>query len=210
MGGVEEHATEADAAARRRTAWLAAGVIATFAAALLVWARRDPGGFAAELGIGADIPARGWLAAALVAATYTAYTLWAVPQVRPVVSEIYWFRALAVPLAVGSGLVEEMFFRHILMTWFADGGLGTVPQVLLSALVFAAVHTIWVVFGRSWAAVLPILLSTFALGVLMSLVYLASDRVVLPAVIAHAAINLVIEPGLLLNSARQAVAQSSS
>lgn len=164
MGAVEEHATEADAAARRRTAWLAAGVIATFAAALLVWAGRDAGGFAAELGIGADIPARGWMVAGLVAVAYTAYTLWAVPQVRPVVTEISWFRALAVPLAVGSGLIEEMFFRHVLMTWSADGGLGTVPQVLLSALVFAAVHTIWVVFGRSWAAVLPILLSTFALG----------------------------------------------
>ena len=210
MGAVEEHATEADAAARRRTAWLAAGVIVAFAAALLIWAGRDPDAFAAELGIGADIPPRGWIVAGLVAAVYTAYTLWAVPQIRPVVSEVSWFRALAIPLAVGSGLVEEMFFRHILMTSFAHGGLGAVAQVLLSALAFAAVHTIWVVFGRSWAAALPILLSTFALGVLMSLVYLASDRVVLPAVIAHAAINLVIEPGLLLNSARQAVARSSS
>lgn len=199
-----------DAAARRRTAWLAAGVIVTFAVALLIWAGRNPAGFAAELGIGADIPVRGWIVAGLVAAAYTAYTVWAVPQVRPIISEISWFRALAVPLAVGSGLIEEMFFRHTLMTWFADAGLGTVPQILLSALLFAAVHTIWVVFGRSWTAVLPILLSTFALGVLMSLVYLASDRVVLPAVIAHVAINLVIEPGLLLNSARQAVARSSS
>ena len=207
MGAVEEHATEADAAARRRTAWLAAGVIVAFAAALLIC---DPDAFVAELGIGADIPPRGWIVAGLVAAGYTAYTLWAVPQIRPVVSEISWFRALAIPLAVGSGLVEEMFFRHILMTSFAHGGLGIVTQVLLSALAFAAVHTIWVVFGRSWTAALPILLSTFALGVLMSLVYLASDRVVLPAVIAHAAINLVIEPGLLLNSARQAVARSSS
>lgn len=208
--GTDAVASVGDAAARRRTAWLAAGVIVTFAVALAIWAGRDPGAFAAELGIGADIPARGWIVAGMVAVTYAAYTVWAVPQVRPIITEISWFRALAVPLAVGSGLIEEMFFRHTLMTWFADAGLGTVLQIVLSALLFAAVHTIWVVVGRSWSAVLPILLSTFALGVLMSLVYLASDRVVLPAVIAHAAINLVIEPGLLLNSARQAVARSSS
>lgn len=98
-----------------------------------------------------------------------------------------------------------MFFRHLLMSWFAAAGLGTALQIVVSALLFAATHTIWVVFGRSWKAVLPILLSTFGLGVLMSLVYLASGRIVLPAVAAHNAINLLIEPGLLLSSARHAV-----
>lgn len=44
------------------------------------------------------------------------------------------------------------------------------------------------------------LLSTFGLGVLMSLVYLASGRIVMPAVIAHMVINLVIQPGPFLSS----------
>lgn len=196
--------------ARRRTVWLSAGVIAAFTLALLIWAGQDPATFAAEVGLGSDIPPFGWIAAGLVAAVYAVYTLWVVPEIRSVVLEVSWFRALAVPLALGSGLIEEMFFRHRLMSWFAAIGLGTVLQVVVSALIFAAVHTVWVVFGRRWMAVLPILLSTFGLGVLMSLVYLASGRVVLPAVVAHVAINLVIEPGLLLSSARHAVARRSA
>lgn len=197
--------TTAETAARRRTARLAAGVIVVFALGLLLWAGPDAAAFAAELGLGTDIPASGWIVAALAAACYAGYTLWAVPEIRPVALEVSWFRALAVPLALGSGLIEEMFFRHLLMSWFAAVGLGTVLQIIVSALLFAATHTIWVVFGRSWRAVLPILLSTFGLDVLMSLVYLASGRIVLPAVAAHIAINLLIEPGLLLSSARHAV-----
>lgn len=194
-----------EAAARRRTVRLSTYVIVAFALALVVWAGSDVSAFVADLGVGAHIPPVGWIAAALTVAVYAGYTLWAVPEVRPVVLEVSWFRLLAVPLAVGSGLIEEMFFRHFLMSWFAAVGLGTLLQIVVSALIFAAVHTIWVVFGRSWKAVVPILLSTFGLGVLMSLVYLASGRIVLPAVIAHVAINVVIEPGLLLSSARYAV-----
>lgn len=194
-----------EAAARRRTVRVSAGVIVAFALALFIWAGPDITAFATELGLGADIPLIGWGAAALAAAVYAGYTLWAVPEIRPVVFEVSWFRALAVPLALGSGLIEEMFFRHFLMSWFATVGLGTVLQIVASAVLFAAAHTIWVVFGRSWRSILPILLSTFGLGVLMSLVYLASGRIVLPAVVAHMAINLLIEPGLLLSSARHAV-----
>jgi membrane protease YdiL (CAAX protease family) len=199
------NSTAAEADARRRTVRLSAGVIVAFALALLIWAGADVAAFAGELGLGAEISASGWTAAALAAAIYVCYTLWAVPEIRPVVSEVSWFRALAVPMALGSGLIEEMFFRHFLMSWFAAAGLETVLQIIVSAVIFAAVHTIWVVFGRSWRAVLPILLSTFGLGVLMSLVYLASGRIVMPAVVAHMVINLLIEPGLLLSSARHAV-----
>lgn len=192
--------------ARRRTTRLALLVTAVFALALAIWIVPDPGGFAHSLGLGETVPATGWALAALVVVAYTAYTLWAVPAIRPVAIEISWFRALAVPLAVGSGLIEEMFFRHVLMSAGDAAGMPVLLQVAVSAVIFAAVHTVWVLFGRSWQAVLPILLSTFGLGVLMALVYLASDRIVLPAVLAHGAINLVIEPGLLLSSARLAAA----
>ena len=101
-----------------------------------------------------------------------------------------------------------MFFRHFLMSMLQAAGLAVVGQVLISALIFAMVHSVWVLFGAGWRTVLPILLSTFGLGVLMSLVYLASGRVALPAAAAHMAINLVIEPGLLLSASRAAVARS--
>lgn len=197
------HPPETETAARRRTVRFSAGVLTVFTLALLLWAGTDPSEFIRELGVGAQIPLKGWCVAAIATVAYTTYTLWAVPEIRPVTVETSWFRALALPLAAGSGLIEEMFFRHFLMSWFAAVGFGTLLQILTSALIFAAAHTVWLVFGNSWRTLLPILLSTFGLGILMSLVYLASERVILPAVLAHAAINLVIEPGLLLKSARR-------
>lgn len=194
-------------AARRRTVRMSAQVVAAFTVALLLWVPFDPDGFARGLGLGASIPARGWLVAGAVVVAYASYTLWAVPETRPVARELSWFRSLAVPLALGSGLVEEMFFRHYVMSILQTAGFPAVAQVLASAALFALVHSVWVLFGANWRTVLPILLSTFGLGVLMALVYLASGRVALPAVVAHAAINLVIEPGLLLSASRAAVAQ---
>lgn len=197
----------AESAARRRTVRFSLQVTIAFLLALLLWAPSDPEGFARGLGLGASIPPAGWLLAGAGAVLYASYTLWAVPEIRPVARELSWFRSLAVPLAVGSGLVEEMFFRHFVMSMLQGAGLHAVVQVLVSAALFAAVHSVWMVFGASWRAVLPILLSTFGLGVLMSLIYLASGRVALPAVVAHAAINLVIEPGLLLSASRAAVSR---
>lgn len=190
--------------ARRRTALLAVFALAALTVPLLFWVPPDPDQFLTALGFGAEIPLSGWVTAALVVLTYTVYTMWAVPEIRPIVTEFSWFRAIAIPLALLSGVVEEYFFRMLVMDTFAGVGMPVVLQVLVSALIFASAHIVWVLFSRSWRAVMPILFSTTGLGVLLGLVYLFSDRIVLPAVIAHIAINLVIEPGLLLNAAKQA------
>ncbi|GAJ97876.1 hypothetical protein JCM19055_764 [Geomicrobium sp. JCM 19055] len=83
-------------------------------------------------------------------------------------------------------------------------GYGVLLQTFISATIFAAAHLIWVLFSRDWRFILPVLISTFVLGVLLSLAYVASDRVVLPVIVAHIVINLIIEPGLLYNSAKEA------
>lgn len=205
VGKVEvSHVPNGLSPSRRRALVLAWGAIAVFLAALGLWFVPAPGEFAVVLGWGSDIPVRGWVVAGAAAALYTAYTLWAVPAIRPLVFERSWFRAIGVPLALLSGLIEEMFFRHVVMTWLAAMDVNVLLQIVLSALLFASAHAVWALFGKSWPATVPILASTFGLGVLMSFVYLASDRVVLPAVLAHAAINLVIEPGLLLSSSHRA------
>lgn len=199
-----------EVAARRRTVVISVFALAALAAPLLIWVPPDPGRFLMALGFGADIPAFGWVAAALVVVTYTAYTLWAVPEVR----------VRLTPSSLGSGRwrsrlhccpvwSRNTFFRMFVMDSFAGMGMPVVLQVLVSALIFAAVHTVWVLFSRSWRVVLPVLFSTAGLGVLLALVYLFSDRIVLPAVIAHIVINLVIEPGLLLNAAKQAFRPAS-
>ena len=83
-------------------------------------------------------------------------------------------------------------------------------QIVLSAALFAVVHGVWVMFAKSWRIATPVLCSTFALGVLLSLVYVASDRVIIPAILTHVAINLVIEPGLLHHATLRATRPAAS
>lgn len=194
-----------EAAARRRTTFLAIGIVASFTSALAVWILPNPPRFFAAMGVGDPIPGLGWASAAVVAIAYASYTMWAVPAVRTIAVELSWFRLLAIPLAPLSGVVEEMFFRRVVMDGLASAGTSLLTQIVISAAIFAAVHSLWALFSKSWRIVLPVVSSTTVLGVLLALVYVASDRVVFPAVLAHIAINLVIEPGLLYSAAKDAV-----
>ncbi|MFT2752989.1 type II CAAX prenyl endopeptidase Rce1 family protein [Clavibacter sp. Sh2088] len=194
-----------DAISRRRTTLLAGAVIGSFVVGLSAWILPDPARFVESMGQASAVPALGWVIAILVAIVYTAYTLWAVPTVRSIAIERSWFRLLAIPLALLSGVLEEMFFRRVVMDALASEGAPLLLQIVLSAALFAVVHCVWVVFARSWRIAPPVLCSTFALGVLLSLVYVASNRVIIPAILTHIAINLVIEPGLLHSAAQRAV-----
>ncbi|MFB2580955.1 lysostaphin resistance A-like protein [Herbiconiux sp. P15] len=197
-----------DAGARRRTTLLAGGVIGSFVVALSIWILPDPARFVGSMGEVSAVPALGWVLAIVVAIVYSAYTLWAVPTVRVIAVERSWFRLLAIPLALLSGVLEEMFFRRVVMDALAFYEVPLLLQIVLSAALFAVVHGVWVLFARSWRIAVPVLGSTFALGVMLSLVYVASDRVVIPAMLAHVAINLVIEPGLLHSASLRAGGQA--
>lgn len=180
-----------------------AGIILLFLVALAVWMLPDPGGFTQQFGAPSVIPPLGWIGAAAVTVGYAAYTLWALPVTRTLSRELSWFRMLAVPLALLSGVIEELFFRQWVMDALADRGTGLVLQIAASAVVFALVHVVWVAFARDWRILVSVFVSTFVLGVLLAGVYIASGRVVLAAVLAHIAINLVIEPGLLHHAVLQ-------
>lgn len=206
-GGTQlEHRDLIEAEARSRTVRTALVVIAAFLVGGGIWVTTSPSGFFRVLGAGEQVQPLAWVAAPAAAALYVTYTLWAVPEVRPVAREVSRFRLLALPLAVLSGLIEEMFFRGWMMDLLQAQGLGVVGQLVISALVFGLVHTVWVAFGVGWRAVVPIVCSTIGLGLLMGSVYLLGGRAVLPAALAHALINLVIEPGLLLHAERRRLA----
>jgi membrane protease YdiL (CAAX protease family) len=193
-----------EAIARRRTTLLAGALVGVLVIALSSWILPNPSRFVESLGRASAVPTLGWVLALVVTVVYTAYALWAVPSIRSIAVERSWFRLLAIPLALVSGVLEEMFFRHVVMDALARNQVPLLLQILLSAALFAIVHVVWVLFARSWRIALPVICSTFALGVLMSVVYLASDRVIIPAILAHIAINLVIEPGLLHGTAHTA------
>lgn len=185
------------------TALIMLGTIGGMLIPLITWHVREPARFWGEL-IGvtdqlADIPL-GWVMAFLVAAGYVGYTFWAVPFVRRTAFEPSMLKVLAIPLAVVTGFLEELVFRKFLMDWLDTAGFTWWLQILATALAFGLAHSIWSAFSRDLSIIMPVALSTAILGAALGCVYLASDRLILPAIIAHTTINLIIEPALLRSS----------
>ncbi|MFS0788302.1 CPBP family intramembrane glutamic endopeptidase [Shouchella sp. 1P09AA] len=167
----------------------------------------SPSAFIEFIGVGQPVPLLGWLLALTVASLYAAYTLYMIPETRHMVFEISMLKLLAIPLAVLSGVVEEAFFRKVIMDALEGIGLGSILQVLISALIFSFVHVVWVVFAKDWRYLFAVFVSTFVLGIGLGCVYLLSDRNILPAIVAHIFINLLIEPGLLYSAFRQGMSK---
>lgn len=155
-----------------------------------------------ELGLASlsSIPTVGWLTAIAAGLLYIFWTIFAVPAVRHHAFRWSRLKAIAVVAAIVSGVVEELIFRRLLMDWLFDFGIGSAAQVAFSAIVFGIFHSAWGLFARDAHIVLPSVAATTVLGAALATVYLLSDRILLPAAMAHIAINLVIEPGLLLSA----------
>ncbi len=108
---------------------------------------------------------------------------------------------LAVPMAVISGFFEEAFLRKFLMDWSMVHGQGVASQIVISALAFGAVHAIWGVASGNFRAALNAMLVTGALGAALAIIYVVGGRSVAPCVAAHMAINLLLEPWLIIATA---------
>lgn len=154
--------------------------------------------------IGWGRPARlwGWLLAVLFAAFYGGGTLYGMMQAgAPVTSDWSAFRiAVALGIGVSAGICEETVFRGFLMSQARDGGAHWSVQIVLSALLFGLAHAGWAALGGQFdpAKVLGPVVATAILGAMMAVVYLVSRRSLGPAIFAHGAIDVLIEPWLLL------------
>ena len=186
-------------AAERVTERIFLGICLGLTAVIAFWTR-NPDFLSQRIGLGRldGVTGWAWLFALLVAVLYCAYTLLAIPDVRRQALRWSRLKVLGIWAAVGSGIVEEVVFRHLLMDALQANHIPIVLQVLASALAFGLVHAAWALLARDWRIALPVIASTAALGALLALLYLASDRSTLPAIAAHTTINLVIEPWLIL------------
>jgi membrane protease YdiL (CAAX protease family) len=113
-----------------------------------------------------------------------------------------FLKLLAIALAIGSGILEEVMFRRWTMNWLMEQGQGVVVQVLGAGLLFGVVHGIWGLMGKSFRAALGATLATGFLGLMLGIVFLLAGRSLAPCVAAHFLINLLIEPGLVLAATR--------
>ena len=170
--------------------WVAANLWAG-TARFLAYTGFSPGG----------APLLGWVLALMTAAMFTAFAA-RLPSVRANLLTPSLLKLLGLAVAVSAGFCEEAIFRKLLMDGMQHAGYAALLQVLASGLAFGLVHGVWGFFRGSLAAGIGATLATGALGAALAVVYLMSDRVLAPCVVAHVVINALAEPGLVLAAVR--------
>lgn len=150
----------------------------------------------------------GWIGAAIVTVVFVAFAL-RLPSVRANLFRPSFLKLLAIFVAIGAGILEEVMFRRWTMNWLMEHGYGVVIQVLGAGLLFGAAHAIWGLMGKNFRAALGAMIATGALGAMLGIVYLLAERSVAPCIAAHFLINLLIEPGLVLAATRGEMSQTS-
>ena len=143
----------------------------------------------------------GWVVALGVAAIFIFSSL-RLPSVRANLIRPSFLKLLAILMAIAAGTLEETVFRRMLMNYLQTEGLGNLPQIVLSAAAFGISHGIWGLFGRSKSAAFGATVATSALGLGLAIAYVDSARSVASAIVAHAMIDVFIEPGLILAALR--------
>jgi hypothetical protein len=178
------------------------GFSASMSIPLVLWGFRKPVYFLNRIGFNENVLSlhAAWALSLLIAVAYILYTFKAVPFVRESRSEFSMLKIIGVWAALASGIIEEIFFREMVMDWLMSAGLGNVLQVVVSASFFGLAHTLWFLFRRDAKIVIPATVSTTGLGILLGLLFLISNRNLLPCIVSHILINLVIEPWLILSA----------
>jgi len=143
----------------------------------------------------------GWIAALVVTAIFVGFAL-RLPSVRANLFRPSGLKLLAIAVAVGAGILEEVVFRRWTMNWLMAIGYGPIIQVLGAALFFGLAHGVWGLMGKSLRAAIGATVATGFLGGMLAVVYLMAGRSLAPCIVAHFAINLLIEPGLVLAATR--------
>ena len=190
--------------AARRSAWRALLGVTAIEAGALVWSFHAASWSRIEhyIFVPSGTPA-GWGLAAVVTILYVAYAMRALSFVRTYAfvprrwREATGLKLFAVPMALVTGLFEEAFFRRFLMDFAQNHGAGAAEQIGVSGLIFGLVHGVWALFGGFRAGV-GATISTAVLGGFLAGVYILSGRSLLPCATSHIAINLILEPWLIL------------
>lgn len=145
-----------------------------------------------------------WLCSIILAISYIAYTARMMPFVR---ENLFNFKGLlkwiGIYAAFSGGIMEELVFRKMFMNWLNVNDIGVIYQIIISGVVFGLVHLSWSFLGGNLRVGISSTLSTIILGLLLAAIFVISDRNVLPAIFAHVAINLFIEPWLMVSVINQ-------
>jgi membrane protease YdiL (CAAX protease family) len=106
---------------------------------------------------------------------------------------------LGLVAGTAAGLGEELLFRAFVFSTLATAGLPATFQLLFSAALFGLAHLGWGRLSdpRLRRRAVAAAGSTAAFGLVYGLLFLVSNRSVLPVVLSHAIVDFLIEPALL-------------
>jgi len=170
---------------------------------LIVYGLRRRGRSVKDIGSGFGAPNHAYVSGLVVAVIYCSGAIWTIPSIATSIYHVSYLKLLAVAAACVAGLFEEAFFRGYLMTALKDRGIGPTIQVIASGVLFGLLHAGWGLGGRySLRGFVAPIVWTMVLGLALACVYMQGGRKLGPVILSHTAIDVVLEPGLLLSALR--------
>ena len=137
-----------------------------------------------------------WCLGLVVAVFYAAYAVRNIPLVREHWRAVSFFKLLGILVAVAAAVVEEAFFRRLIMDALMRAGWSAVVQVVASGLIFGLAHGIWGIMTRRVSVGVGTMVATGTLGTALGLVYIIGDRSLAPVIVAHFIVTVTIQPGI--------------
>ena len=158
----------------------------------------SPPGFLRNLGFvsGPQGTVLAWCLGLVVAAVYAAYAVRNIPLVREHWRAVSAFKLLGILVAVSAAVVEEAFFRRIIMDELMGAGWPAVVQVVASGLIFGLAHLIWGIMTRRVSVGVGTMVATGTLGTALGIVYVVGDRSLAPVIVSHFIVTATIQPGI--------------
>ena len=158
----------------------------------------SPPGFLRNLGFvsGPKGTVLAWCLGLVVGAVYATYAVRNIPLVGEHWRAASPFKVLGILVAVSASVVEEAFFRRVLMDELLRPAWPTVVQVVASGLIFGLAHGIWGIMTRRVSVGVGTMVATGTLGTALGIVYVLADRSLAPVIVAHFIVTATIQPGI--------------
>lgn len=138
-----------------------------------------------------------WSLAMVIAVLYAAYAVRNIPLVREHWRALSFMKLLGVLVAVAAAVVEEAFFRRMLMDALMRAGWSPVAQVVASGFVFGVAHGSWALVTGRVVVGIGAMIATGTLGTGLAFVYILGNRSLAPVIVAHFVVTATIQPGIM-------------
>ncbi len=139
-----------------------------------------------------------WILAMLVAVFYSGFAVRNIGLVAEHWRRWSSLKAVSLAVAVAAAIVEEAFFRRLIMDAMMNTGASVLLQILGSAVVFGLAHGVWGIATKRFRVAIKTTIATGAVGAALAVVYLIGGRSLAPPIVSHFIIDAVIQPGILL------------